>query len=354
MSALAVLQVGHDRRKYLGGSDAPAIVGVSPWMTPLDLYLRKISEEPEALDPKRAKFFRNRKDQEPIIARRLEREYGVKVSKLSLDENPNRYIDPEYSFMVAEIDGEFLMSPEVRERFPDRADFAAIPDGTLCNLEFKTVHPLAAGKWGEHGSEECPIEVAAQSEWGLGVTRRPACLVAALFGIDDLLCWPVMADQETIAAMRAKAVTFWFEHVLKQIPPDPINVPDVVKLYAGFNGKPVEMSDDAYEALRNIDIIRGDIRALENDKNELEWRVARCVAFNWGVELASTDKGKPVLAATENAILLHGGAPAGSWNRQSRSGIDVKRLREEEPVIAAVYSTESQSRIFRVKKPKGR
>lgn len=351
---LQQLEAGHDRSRYIGGSDIAAVLGVSPWKTPYDLWLDKV--EPKAEDPalseRREKFFRNRKDQEPIIARRLEREYGIVVTRLSLDENPNRYIDAEHGFMVAEVDLEFVMTPEVRAHFPERHDFAAIPDGTLLNGEIKTVHPLAAGKWGEAGSEELPIEYAAQAEWGLGVTGRPACLVAALFGIDALLCFPVMADQETINAMRAKACTFWTDHVVANLPPDPVNIHDVAKLYRGFNGKPVDLSDEAYEALRNLDIIRGNISALENDKNELEWRIARCVAFCWGADLSLSKSKKPVITATENAVLLYGGAQAGTWNRQTRSGVDVKRLREEKPEIAATYATETQFRVFRTKKEK--
>jgi len=349
---LQVVPVGDlDRSTYIGGGAIAAIIGISPWATPLDQYMKMIQGE-EPISPEKAKFFRNRKDQEPIIAKRLEREYGVVVTKLSLDEHPNRYQDAEYSFMAAEIDFEFEMSEAVRQNFPGRPDFAAIPDGTLCNGEIKTVHPFAASNWGEQGSEDLPIEYAAQCMWGLGITHRPACLVGALFGIDALVCFPVMADQETIAGMRAKAVTFWTENVLKEIPPDPINVDDVVKLYAGFKGKPVQLSDEAYEALRSLDVLRKTIAAHENDKGELEWRIARCVAMQWGSELISTDKGKPILSAAENAILLYSGTQAGTWNRQSRAGIDVPRLRAEQPKIAEAYATESQFRVIRLKKAK--
>lgn len=354
---VAALQAaGVDRRRYVGGSDIAAVMGISQWKTPVELFFEKNADQPQAEDPERAKFFRNRKDQEPIIARRLEREYGVEVTKLSLDENPNRYTDPEYDFFAAEVDFEFRMTDAVRGAFPDREDFGAIPNGTLCNGELKTVHPLAAGKWGDHGSEDLPIEYAAQGEWGCGVTRRPACLVAALFGIDALLCFPVMADQETIAGMRARAVTFWTDHVLTGIPPDPISVNDVLRLYRGFRGKPADLSDEAHEALRNLDLVRKQITAFEGDKAELEWRIARCIAEQWNAELHASDSkpAKPVITADENAILMYGGSLAGTWNRQTRTGIDVKRLKESEPAIAAAYMTESQFRVFRLKQSKGR
>lgn len=340
-----------DRQKFLGGSDVAAIFGVSPWRTPLNLYLDKISPRGEdTLDPAKKKFFARRKRQEPVIAEMLADEYGIVVTRLSLDDNPNRYLDEEHSFLAAEIDFEFLMSPAVREHFPERADFAAIPDGTLLNGEIKTVHPFKASEWGEEGSEEVPIHYAAQGMHGLGVTRRPAVLVAALFGLDTLVCFPVMRDEETIAAMRKKAVTFWTENVIKRVPPAPVNVDDVRRMYAGMKGRPVELSDEAHAALTDLDILRGREKAIEFEKAELEWRVARCVAFAWGLEIIPDDKKNPLIPSDENAVLMYGGRQAGSWNRQRGTYLDQKRLAVEKPEIIEAYTVEHRYRVMRLKK----
>lgn len=342
-----------DRSKFLGGSDVAAIFGVSPWRTPLDLYMDKIRPRGEdTLDPEKKKFFARRKRQEPVIAEMLADEYGIVVTRLSMDEHPNRYLDEEHPFLAAEIDFEFLMSGAVREHFPDRADFAAIPDGTLVNGELKTVHPFKASEWGEEGSEEVPIHYAAQGMHGLGITKRPAVLVAALFGLDKLVCFPVMRDEETIAAMRTKAINFWTHNVQKRIPPDPVNIDDVSRMYAGMKGRPVTLSDEAHTALVNLDIVRGKEKQLEIDKAELEWQVARCVAFAWGIEVVPDDKEKPIIASDENAVLMYGGRQAGSWNRQSRNSLDQTKLLKDHPELRAAYMRESRFRVMRLKKGK--
>jgi putative phage-type endonuclease len=342
-----------DRQKFLGGSDVAAIFGVSPWRTPLDLYLDKIRPRgEEALDPEKKKFFARRKRQEPVVAEMLADEYGVEVTRLSLDDNPNRYQDEEHPFLAAEIDFEFFMTPAVREHFPDRPDFAAIPDGTLVNGEIKTVHPFKASEWGEEGSEEVPIHYACQAMQGLGITKRPAVLVAALFGLDTLVCFPVMRDEETIRAMRTKAVNFWTHNVLNRIPPDPVNIDDVKRMYAGMKGRPVILSDEAHTALVNLDILRGKEKQFEIDKAELEWQIARCVAFNWGIEVIPDDKEKPFISSEENAVLMYGGRQAGSWNRQRGSFLDQKRLALEKPEIVAAYKVEHKFRVMRIKKGK--
>lgn len=356
-TALAILPTGADRTKFLGGSDVAAIFKVSPWKTPFDLFMDKItprSELDEDLNEDRRKFFARRKRQEPVIAEMLADEYGIEVTRLSLDDNPNRYIDPEHPFLAAEIDFEFCMSPAVRAKFPDRADFAAIPDGALLNGEIKTVHPFKASEWGEEGSEEVPIHYAAQVMHGLGVTRRPAAIVAALFGLDILLCFPVMRDEETIANMRAAAVSFWHEHIIPQIPPEPSNVDDVVRMYSGFSGKPVDLSDEAHEALLAIDSLRERSKQLEQDMNEAQWRIAQSVAFNWGVMVAPDKKKRPVLDCPDDAALLYQGRPVGSWNRQRGTYLDQKRLASEKPEIVAGYTVEHLYRVFRLKKGKSK
>lgn len=356
MNAPIVTVGALERQKYLGGSDVAAIFGVSPWKTPLDLYLDKTKppSEEDTLDPAKKKFFARRKRQEPVIAEMLSDEYGIVVTRLSLDGNPNRYLDGEYPFLAAEIDFEFRMTPAVREHFPEREDFCAIPDGTLLNGEIKTVHPFKASEWGEEGSEEVPIHYAAQVMHGLGVTGRPAALVAALFGLDKLVCFPVMRDDETIAAMREKAVAFWNDHVLAGVPPDPVNTEDVKRLYAGYSGKPVELSDEAHAALVDLEILRERAKQFEIDRAELEWRIARSVAFNWGAELVPDDKNRPLIAAEENAVLMHEGRQVGSWNRQRGVYLDQKRLAADQPDVVKAYSVEHRYRVFRLKKGKSK
>jgi hypothetical protein len=119
-----------DRQKFLGGSDVAAIFGVSPWKTPYDLFIDKSTPRSgeEDLNEDRAQEVL-RAPQAPGAGdrRNAADEYGIEVTRLSLDEHPNRYVDPEYPFMAAEVDFEFRMSPAVRAHFPERATSAPSP-----------------------------------------------------------------------------------------------------------------------------------------------------------------------------------------------------------------------------------
>lgn len=338
---------GHDRSKFIGGSDMAAIYGLSPWRTPLDLYLDKRKPRAEDLNEERRKFFARRKRQEPVIAEMLADEYGVIVTRLSLDDNPNRYRDPEFPFLAAEIDFEFAMSESVRQAFAEREEFAAIPDGTICNGEIKTVHPFKASEWGEQGSEDVPIHYAAQIMHGLGVTKRPAALCAALFGLDNLLCFPIMPDAETIAAMRAKAVNFWIDHVQTGIPPEPVNTEDVLKLYASTRGRKAEVGNEIRAALNDIKFMKGEVKRLEEGIKHHEQQIALAVYRAWGLP---DDDGMVAADVKDSALLVCDGQPIATWGRQRGSYLDQKRLKADQPKLVEDYTVEHFYRVLRAKK----
>lgn len=340
---------GQDRSKFIGGSDMAAIYGLSPWRTALDLYYDKRSPRTEDLNEDRRKFFARRKRQEPVIAEMLADEYGVVVTRLSMDGNPNRYQDQEYPFLAAEIDFEFEMSRSVRDAFPEREDFSRIPDGTICNGEIKTVHPFKASEWGEQGSEDVPIHYAAQIMHGLGVTRRPAALCAALFGLDNLVCFPIMPDAETIAAMRIKAVDFWMNHVRAGIPPEPVNAEDVLKLYAATKGRQAEVGQEIREALNEIEALRANAKKIKEGIEHYEQQIALAVYRAWGLP----DESSSIEADVKDAALLtYEGKPIATWGRQRGSYLDQKRLKAEKPEIIEKYTVEHFYRVLRIKKEK--
>lgn len=333
-----------DRRTYLGGSDIAGVMGLSPWRTPLQVYEQKTSDVPEVLTDEKRRFFARRKRQEPVIAEMLLDEYGIEVTRLSLDADPNRYRDAEHPFMAAEIDFECLMSDAIRDRFEARPQLAAIPNGTVLNGEIKTVHPFTAKHWGEEGSEDVPIHYAAQVMHGLGITKRPATIVAALFGIDNLLAFPVMADPETIAAVRAKAVAFWHEHVIPKIPPDPINMDDMMRLFARTNGRPVEADEETIERLSALRRIRGDMAAMDNEKKELEFQIADYVRRQWAIDPGMETQ------SIDDAVLTSDGMKVATWKGQSRTTVDGKALAKAMPTVAEAYSNTTHFRVIRFPK----
>ena len=263
-----------DRREYLGGSDIGCIFGVSPWKSALDLYEEKIAEtyiEPQ-IEPEREKLFRRGKKLEPWVMELLEEERGITIFKRN-----QRYTDPVCPWMACEIDFEYT-------------DIEG-----LCNGDVKTISPFAAGDWGAQGTDEFPLSYCLQFMWGMMITDRPKCLVAALIGADDLRVYEVRRDEELIAEIRRRATEFWQENVQKRIPPAPQTVDDTRKLLSKFGGFAIPADDTVLESLRRLREVKTAEKELKKLKDQYEQEVQRWLLIQAQLVGAGDDTKKFVI-----------------------------------------------------------
>lgn len=301
-----------DRKQFLGGSDAAAVMGLSPWATPVELWMQKTGRAEQEIDAAKERVFARGKKLEPIVLDMVMdklKERGHDVQVIAKNE---RYRDSQHLFLSCEVDFELLL------------------DGEHINGDCKTVHGFARKKWGEEETEEVPIEYAAQFMHGLGITGRGRCLVAALIGLDDVAIYWVNRDDETIAAMREKCVRFWNDHVLADVPPDPIDFDDTKLLYPVDNGQSVEADDETAERVALLASVKEEIKRLEAVAKDLQFHIGEYIS--------------------PHAILTHGGKEIATWKGQEQTRLDAKLLEQEMPHVKAKYSKVSTIRVLRLKK----
>lgn len=178
MNAILEQEVAHDRSKFIGGSDTAAILGVSPWKSAFQLYQEKTGEYQEEITPAKQKIFNRGKRWEPIVIEMLVDELEDRGHDVKIITRNQRYIDPDYGFLAAEIDLELLL------------------DGQHINGEMKTVHPFAAKDWGEQDTDEIPIYYTSQVSHGQMVTGRNRTIVAALIGADGTVSDVIQGSSE--------------------------------------------------------------------------------------------------------------------------------------------------------------
>ena len=220
-----------DRMKYIGGSDIGAILGLSKFRTPLDVWMEKTGKEVRQLDslPLRFGSFA-----EEFVASEYARATGF---ELLHDESI--YIHPTHPMMSAHVD-RFILGGGLNK-----------PATRL--LECKTANPFARGEWGEPGTDQVPMSYLCQCIWYMAITGIEQCDLAVLFGNSDFRIYEIARDLELEALVIEKALHFWNEYVLKDTPPPAQTEGDYQALFKKSDpSKTIEANPKTIELIRQL------------------------------------------------------------------------------------------------------
>lgn len=300
-----ILQAGGqpDRATYLGGSDVAAILGISPWRTPLDVYLDKIEGSKPITDPGKLKILERGKRLEPYVLDMLCEEKGIEL----IGRN-NRYTHGEHSFLAAEIDAE-------------------TSDGR--NVEAKTTADFySRAQWGDEHTDEIPVYYTAQCMHGMMVKPAPSTLLPVMLGIDDFRVYEVHRDDELIENIRAKEVEFW-DRIQRRDPPPATKVSDIMRMFEKDLGTSVEVGEDIADLIKKLKFSKSQLKLKKSDVDDMEARLK--------------------LVFMEHQIVTHKGKPLASWKSQGNSNFDINTFRSKHPAIAEKFTTRGTQRVLRLK-----
>jgi putative phage-type endonuclease len=312
-----------NRNKVLGGTDIAAVMGISPWKTPVELWREKTGRAPlRAPDPIREGIFRRGKRLEPIVrAMAVDklRERGLDVEVVAKNQ---RYYDPELPWLTSEIDFEVVLSG------------VAEIDGTevrfnreLVNADCKTAAGFARRHWGAEDTDAMPLHYAAQFAQGVALRGVDRCLCAALIGLDDVALYWISRDDVTIAAMRQRAEAFWVDHVLADVPPDPIRYADISELYPVDNGRTLEATMEIADAARQHRSLGLQVKTLEAERAGLALQIGDYLR--------------------EFQTLTIDGKKAYTLSSGERTNVNLEALRRQHGDLVALFEERTPTRILR-------
>lgn len=202
---LDVMREFHQRRqRVIGATDAPKILLLSRWGTPLSVYRDKVTtEEPK---PPSLPAWLGLKLQS-TVGELYTTATGTRLRAVNV-----QFHHPEHPFIGCHL------------------DFRAWGNAKLL-IEAKT--RASTRGWGPDGSSEVPVEEWVQGQHEMAVTGATECHFAVLFGHRDFRVLRVLRDEAFIAGMIPKLVAFWNDHVLPRIPPvaDALDHDTVHELY---------------------------------------------------------------------------------------------------------------------------
>jgi putative phage-type endonuclease len=181
-----------NRKKGIGASEAAAVLGISPWSSPVEVWARKLGLIPEMEDNERLKT--GRYFEEPIAQLYADRE------KVTLTGGGfNSIFHPSLPVFAT----------------PDRM-VVEYPRG----LEIKTVEPAMSKEWGDEGTDAIPLYYTTQVVVSMAVANVGEWDVAAFFGMNDFRVYRLRRDLELENTILSRLAEFWNRYVIgNQEPP---------------------------------------------------------------------------------------------------------------------------------------
>jgi putative phage-type endonuclease len=242
------------RRHGIGGSDIPAIIGLSSWQSALSVYVDKIGlgdiedqkEQQEwglLLEPVILKHWGD------LTQRRVRRAGKLLRSR-------------EIPFAQCTLDGEQLHV------------LVDVPNGDVRhrtgNVQVKNYGGYA--KWGD----AVPPDVFAQCQWEMGVTERPFCSAVALLNGNKMVWADINYDDYYFSAVLVPAASEFWDRVQKGNPPDPdgkdISKEALKALYPKDSGTEIELPQrfiDFDDERENLKLIRKEADARIDELGNL-------------------------------------------------------------------------------------
>jgi putative phage-type endonuclease len=229
----------------IGSSDAAAAIGLSPYKSPLSLWLEKTHRRPpDDLSEKEAVIWGT--VLEPVLATVYAQRTGLKVRKVNAVLQ-----DPDYPYMLANLDREVL----------------GHPDGTGV-LEIKTASYFSAPHW----EDGIPVAYQCQVLHQLAVTGHAWADVAILIGGQDFRIYRIQRDDDKIADLVRLISDFW-QHITNDTQPTPDGSEDAAKalqwLFPKDDGQTLDLSESVefnqlFSALLSLRQSKEEVEAQES------------------------------------------------------------------------------------------
>lgn len=288
------------RKRYIGGSDAAAVIGMNPFSSPFALWAEKTGKVPG--------FEGNLATDvgaylEEFIAQRFAKETGKKVRRCNFS-----LINDKYWWAIADIDRDIV--------------------GEDAGLECKSTSALNLKRF-KNG--EYPENYYVQCVHYLAVTGKARWYLTVLIGNSDFRMYTIERDEEEIAALMEAERNFKEKYVdADQAPPvdgQAATTSAVKAIYADSGDEAADLSS-CKAALSEYMTLTGRIRELERLRDEKANEIKLCM----GDAARGTD-----------------GCYKVTWPTASRSSFDAKRFAAEHREIDLTpYYKQSAYRTFKV------
>lgn len=292
MSAFTIVDVTPDTDEWIqercasiGASEVAAVMRMSKWATPLDVYKSKHGVD-RPFDEQIA-FWGH--ETEPLLHKWVER-FG-----------PGVKLEP--GFMARSVDYPFL-----------HATFDRVSSDPFTTWQFKTAHEFTSHHWDEGIPTEYRVQV--QAEMVVAGTQRAAVVVK--IGARDVRVFWEPRDQRFIEEHMIPALADFWRDVKAGVAPEPSTLAENAERYPSEPAE-IEASETAIEAVERRAVLLSDIQSMQEEADALKLVIANYM----GTADTLTFEGRRVLTYK---------------TQKGRSSFDGAAFRNDHPDLAAKYT----------------
>jgi putative phage-type endonuclease len=289
-----------ERKEFIGGSDIAAVMGLSRWATPLQLWSIKTGKvsDPDLSENEAVEMGNELED---TVARVFMKRTGLKVRRA-----PKRYIHPNYEYMACQVD--------------------RLVEGTDELLECKTASAWKVKEW---EGEEIPQEYILQVMWQLGITGRNIGWIAVLIGGQKFVYKKIEFDAALFAKMEEAAIKFW---IMVKEGTAPMALGDdnefIVQIYPQ-NDEQIQQIDEMNARIALLQQTKSQITDLIAQKDEIEAAIKQVIGGTAGIQ-------------TQEYVV--------TWKTQLTTRVDTEALKSSGDYQK--YAVTNEVRVLRVRRVK--
>jgi len=295
------------RRNHIGSSDAPAIMGLSPWGTPTDIFY---SKRPDLVNPNFTG--EERKSTDAIAAGNY------------LEDSILRYASDNLG--VELIRNQFRVS-----KGPDKGILSATFDALVKDrneaVEAKTtgityfISRDQADLWGEPDTNEVPDYYLIQCHHQILTGNLDRVWLFALIGGRGFVRYRIDRSEPICKALGDSLMDWWEAHVIPGVPPDPTVLPpeSLIRSVRPTEGKVIDLDNEALALIAEWEAAKELTKDAEKNEGILRLKVEMVMGDAMFANLPDGRQVKRVL--------------------ESRSYFDKKALESENPELVAKHTT---------------
>lgn len=226
------------RKAGLGGSDIGAILGLSKFKTPVDVWMDKTGRADGQDETLQMRFGTYAED---FVAHEYTAKTGRFVQRFtSMLHHPTAPI-------LGNVDR--LVIPDGQKRAAHQREIR-----TDLGLECKTASAFAVmdgSEWGDEGTDQIPASYLVQCATYMALTGCTYWDLAVLFGNQEVRIYNLKRDLDLEQEIIRRASEWWTNHVIADVAPAPVCLADVKALYPRVTEKTVE-ADEALIAWAKV------------------------------------------------------------------------------------------------------